>query len=71
MSKILDTKRITEEVLNSKVVCSACGKISFAKDMKFIGIQLDSTDKVDFELALFNCSCRSTQSIRIPKVKGE
>lgn len=59
-------KRITKEVLEQTVTCSKCGKVQKAKDMRFKGIE-DGFGKMDFDLALFNCECRSTQSVRIPR----
>lgn len=60
--------RITQEILNSVKKCSCCGKVQKVKDMKFHGIQ-NGTDKMAFDLALFNCVYKSTQCIQIPKKK--
>lgn len=59
-------KRITKEVLEQTVTCSKCGKVQKAKDMKFKGIQ-DGFGKMDFDLALFNCECRGTNTTQIPR----
>ena len=53
--------------LETVITCSCCGQQRKLKNMKYRGLQEDPTSNRDY--ALFNCLCRSTQTI--PVKKGE
>lgn len=59
------------KIQDHKVKCSCCGKEQLVKDMKYKGIQEDWTKDATHDLALYNCTCKSTQCIKIPKVSGQ
>jgi hypothetical protein len=53
-------------IQDKTIKCCKCGKEQKLSDMKFRGIQF-GTDSMDYDLALYNCECRGTNSIKINK----